>query len=333
MTATNERRRRYDGFLSITLVVGLATIVICEVFLSVDVLARAGAIVPYQEIGTPEGPLQVIARWVAVNLTPICWVCILFVLDGLLDRLSQRNVARWTAGGSPLRERPKRFLLCFLASIPFWLFFDWINFSYLGAWEYHGLPENFVHRYVGYIFAFGTISPAMFLFGELYLRLGLREVSGPRLQLGDRGQLYLATVGLVFVAFPFIVRDPIGTLTVWLAWLFLLDPINHRLGASSLLGDWLAGRWGRTFALMGAGLTCGFLWEFWNYWAAAKWTYHLPFLGPLEDFRYFEMPVVGLLGFSTFALECWVIFQTVVFLGQRFGLANVEPMPDDNSLL
>jgi hypothetical protein len=135
------------------------------------------------------------------------------------------------------------------------------------------------------------------------------------------------------LGFPMVVRDPLGTLTLWLAWIFVFDPINHRLGAPSLIGDWRAGRPGRTLALMAGGATCAFLWEFWNYWAAAKWTYHLPFLGAFEEVRYFEMPLPGLLGFAPFALECWVLFQTVVLALDRLGLRLAEPLPDADSIL
>jgi hypothetical protein len=76
-------------------------------------------------------------------------------------------------------------------------------------------------------------------------------------------------------------------------------------------------------------LFCVLLWEFWNFWALTKWTYHLPFLGRLEQIRYFEMPVLGLLGFIPFGMECWVMWQTIrIFLD---GLA--EPLPDERSLL
>ncbi len=86
---------------------------------------------------------------------------------------------------------------------------------------------------------------------------------------------------------------------------------------------------------MAGGATCGFLWEFWNYWAAAKWTYDLPFLGPLEDYRYFEMPWVGFSGFLPFALECWVVYQTVLLIAGRLLPRRrlVEPLPDDDAIL
>ena len=86
-------------------------------------------------------------------------------------------------------------------------------------------------------------------------------------------------------------------------------------------------------ALLAAGFICGLLWEFWNYWATAKWTYELAFLGPLEDIRYFEMPVAGLLGFPPFALECWVMFQTTIALIGRFGLVKAEPLPDEYTIV
>ena len=40
------------------------------------------------------------------------------------------------------------------------------------------------------------------------------------------------------------------------------------------------------------------LWEFWNYWAGAKWHYSVPIM---ENLKIFEMPVPGHLGFPAFA--------------------------------
>jgi hypothetical protein len=81
-----------------------------------------------------------------------------------------------------------------------------------------------------------------------------------------------------------------------------------RLGVDSPLEDWANGRPGPALRLLAAGLICGFLWEFWNFWASAGWRYTLPW--PL-DFGppYFRMPVLGLLGFPPFAWEAWAMFQ------------------------
>ena len=96
-----------------------------------------------------------------------------------------------------------------------------------------------------------------------------------------------------------------------------------------MLRDWERGWYGRTLAALAGGLTCGFLWEFWNYWALAKWVYDLPFLGVTQHYKYFEMPLVGLLGFIPFGLECWVMWQMM-----RIPLDGlVEPLPGNRSLL
>jgi len=45
--------------------------------------------------------------------------------------------------------------------------------------------------------------------------------------------------------------------------------------------------------------------EFWNFWAATKWEYHVPYLGHI---KIFEMPVLGFLGFLPFAVESYAIY-------------------------
>ena len=128
---------------------------------------------------------------------------------------------------------------------------------------------------------------------------------------------------------PLFYPNPITNLTLWTSFVFLLDPINDHFGRPSMFRDWQNGWYGRTLAAFAGGLTCGFLWEFWNYWALTKWVYHLPFLGRWERYHYFEMPLPGLIGFIPFGLECWVMWQTLRMLFD--GL--VEPLPDEKSLL
>ena len=97
-----------------------------------------------------------------------------------------------------------------------------------------------------------------------------------------------------------------------------IDPINLLFGRPSILRDWSNGRWGRTLALGAGGLLCGFLWEFWNFWAGTKWVYHLPFLGSWEHVKYFEMPIPGLLGFIAFGIETWTMWQTSLLILSPF---------------
>src|SRR5207245_10377121 len=56
---------------------------------------------------------------------------------------------------------------------------------------------------------------------------------------------------------------------------------------------------------------CGWFWEFWNYWAAAKWHYIFPMF---QSWKIFEMAVPGYLGFLLFALECFVVYVTASYL-------------------
>src|SRR5438874_10294339 len=145
----------------LTMIVGLLLIVSCEALLFIDVQRRAaGATVVPLPAGVKlprfEGNLQHAARLAAFNITPICWLGYLLTFDGLLTWLgwlrSQKRL-------SPIRGRPNRFAIAWLTSIPVWCWFDWINFRFLHAWRYHGMPPEFADRVLGYFIAFAAISP------------------------------------------------------------------------------------------------------------------------------------------------------------------------------
>ncbi len=224
--------------------------------------------------------------------------------------------------------------MCFVSGVGVWLFFDWVNFFFIHAWDYHGLESmTRVNTYIAKFVAFGAISPAMFMTAELFQQLGLRRLRGPRIPFGRPWQIALFVAGVPALIYPFWVREPIGSTTLWLSLFLLFDPLNRWLGAPSLIGDWQAGRFGRSASLALGGLTCGFFWEFWNYWAAAKWTYDLPFLGAAESYRLFEMPLPGFIGFAPFALECWVVFETILLVMDRARLRFAEPLPDDGAIV
>ncbi len=63
---------------------------------------------------------------------------------------------------------------------------------------------------------------------------------------------------------------------------------------------------------------CGIFGEFWNYWAEAKWLYIFPIL---EDWRVFEMPLAGFIGFPPFAIEIFVLY---VFAVSKLNLPAYE---------
>lgn len=116
------------------------------------------------------------------------------------------------------------------------------------------------------------------------------------------------------LACPFFVSPSVArylAAPVWLGFIFLLDPINRRFGGESLLDDR-----NRTRNLLMSGLLCGFLWEFWNYWAGAKWHYTVPIM---EHVKLFEMPLPGFLGFPPFALECFTMYVFVRLMFRKLA--------------
>jgi hypothetical protein len=125
--------------------------------------------------------------------------------------------------------------------------------------------------------------------------------------------------GLAMLALPFLTSPTVArylAAPVWLGFIFLLDPVNARLGAESLSADWRANRYDRLVNLALSGLLCGVLWELWNYWSRAKWQYTVPIM---EHLKIFEMPVPGYLGFPAFGLECFTMYVFVRAVCWRGG--------------
>jgi hypothetical protein len=310
-----------------TLAVSLLIIAGAEALLFTDVaLSHRGAIHTAAAADAvlrnePTTWLGDLARIVAVNITPIAWAGYLLALDGILAM--QRT-------GSPVRRRPHHFALLCFASVFIWCVFDFINFhNGMYAWVYIGMPADISEKFVPYLLAFGSIVPGMLMSGQVMLNFGWFEWARTRPPEHPRDRRLLSAVsiliGLAMVVWPIVYPNPVTNLTLWTSFVFLLDPINDALGRPSMFRDWRHGWYGRTLAAFAGGLLCGFLWEFWNYWALGKWTYHLPFLGAWGRYHYFEMPLPGLLGFLPFGLECWVMWQTI--RAPLDGL--VEPLPDE----
>jgi hypothetical protein len=142
--------------------------------------------------------------------------------------------------------------------------------------------------------------------------------SNPAKARSHVGVVLSIAVGAAMLVVPFVVPPAVArymAAPVWLGFIFLLEPINRRLGADSLVPD---GNVRRVWNLLLSGLLCGVLWEFWNYWSGAKWHYTVPIL---EHVKMFEMPLPGYLGFPPFALECFVmyVFVRVLVAGPRAG--------------
>jgi hypothetical protein len=236
-------------------------------------------------------------------------------------------------GNSWLRSSSREFAFLALVSIPLWLVFEFFNL-YLNNWYYTGLPENFALRMFGYAWSFGTIWPAIFEGADL---IGVwrgrpqRAMTDtywvvPR-QTQTRTIALSIAAGIVMLLLPFVVSPSVAqymAAPVWLGFIFLLEPINWRLGGESLARDFGAGTYDRLKNLVLSGFLCGVLWEFWNYWARAKWHYSVPIM---EQLKIFEMPVPGYLGFPAFAIECFTMYVFVRVLAASVIGRAARPRP------
>ena len=308
-----------------TICIGLLIILTCEVLTFSDVfLTPRGSIKTNEQLlnlPMPHSRYQWWARFMAGNITPIAWFGYIIFLDGVL-------VMQQT--GSPIRKRPHHFAMLCLASIPIWCVFDTFNFYSIKAWDYIGIPPRLADKLIGYFFAFASIVPGMLMSGQMLANFHLFDWARFKKRPMPRWLLWISfLVGVGMLIWPMLDHNPITNLTLWTSLVFLIDPINYYLGRPSMWRDWSSGWYGRTLACFAGGLFCGLLWEFWNYWALGKWVYQLPFLGRLENIRYFEMPVIGLIGFLPFGIECWIMWQLI-----RIPLDGlVEKLPDDRTLL
>ncbi len=213
-------------------------------------------------------------------------------------------------GKSFLFETPRKFLLLLPLSTTVWLIFEALNFR-LSNWHYVNIPSEIMVRWTGYPFAYATVLPGIFSTAAALEFLGVLKNSrtGP---LANPQKLYRPFIitGILFLVLPLVWPGYFFPL-VWSAFIFLLEPVNHKAGAPSLLRQWEKGSLRKFYLLLLAGAVCGFLWELWNFRAGGKWIYTVPHLGFL---KIFEMPLLGFLGFPPFALECYAMTASFFLL-------------------
>ncbi|HKT11833.1 MAG TPA: hypothetical protein VJW77_08415 [Terriglobia bacterium] len=256
--------------------------------------------------------------WVAVYFTPLCWTAYILLADAAVCSLK---------GSSRLFDSPREFFLLALSSIPLWLIFEAYNLR-MQNWTYVGLPANPALRYFGYAWSFATIWPAIFETADLLQAMGLFSWPiRPHAPFSRAYRTSLMVMGFLFLTVPVLMQAEVGQFLfafVWVGFVLLLDPLNYACGGHSLLRDWENGRSSLFWNLMAGGLVCGVFWEFWNYWAAARWLYIFPIL---QGWKIFEMPLPGFLGFAPFAVECFVMFESVKLLaGGLIQTRQEEPV-------
>ena len=248
--------------------------------------------------------------------TPIAWTGFILFADAVVWK---------RRGNSWIRNNPAELFFAACVSVPLWVLFELYNKYSIHNWYYIGLPDALLLRYFGYVWSFATILPAIFAMSELVGssrdRRAPREraASAAGQTLGALAWLSVA-IGAVMVAVPVFVHSTYLAAPVWLGFILLVDPLNARAGQESITGDWSRGQTARLVNLMIAGLLCGVLWEFWNYWGGTKWIYNVPIL---PEIKIFEMPILGFGGFPPFALECFAMY---VAIRRLFWQAAARPV-------
>jgi hypothetical protein len=246
--------------------------------------------------------------------TPIAWTGFILCADSVVWRARRRS---W------MRSNPAEFIFLVVVSIPLWLVFEFYNL-YIDNWYYTGLPANVWLRQFGYAWSFATIWPAIFEAADLIdvWRGGVRLKPDTTFDLPALpARMAIIVAGLALLVWPLLWPSRYLAAPVWLGFILLLDPINAALGGESLIGDVEKADYRRIANLSLSGFLCGVLWEFWNYWAGAKWHYSVPIM---ENFKIFEMPLPGYFGFPAFALECFTMYVFVRAIAIRLipGVAS-----------
>ncbi|HUC42189.1 MAG TPA: hypothetical protein VL913_00450 [Candidatus Micrarchaeaceae archaeon] len=215
-------------------------------------------------------------------------------------------------GRSRLHSAPFAFARLAILSVPLYLVFEGYNLR-VQNWIWVGIPQPRPAAMLAYVWNCATIFPALFETADLVQAI-LPPLPGAPWKIPKSIEYLLISCGAAFIILPLVLPIQVAAYCfgfVWIGFLFFLDPINRRLGLPSVLGDLSEGFYRRVYGFFLSGWICGILWEFWNFWSPAKWTYNVPIL---QNPKIFEMPVPGFFWFAIFSLECFVMYVTAAWL-------------------
>jgi len=248
----------------------------------------------------------------ATYFNPLAWTAYILLADAAAFAIT---------GYSRLRHEPRGLLKMAALSIPLWLIFEIYNLR-LANWGYVGLPQARIESWFGYAWSFATITPGIFMTAALIEAFGWFPLDSRPIRISRATETVFTVLGVAFLIVPILLPRRIGMYLfafVWLGFLFLLEPINRRLLLPSFTGDLARGYRARLYSFLVAGWVCGWLWEFWNNWAGAKWVYTFPIL---QQWKIFEMPLPGYAAYPVFALECFAMYVTGAWVFSRKYVAE-----------
>jgi len=234
------------------------------------------------------------------------------------------NILYRFSGSSPAVSRTGEFFTLALWSLAMSCVFELLNLR-LAGWYYTDQPATLATRWTGFAFAWAAFLPSLFVTSELLRAAGLfRGLKTARLKVTPRLLRGFLLAGALLLLLPLGAPRLFWPL-VWIAFFFLAEPFNYKLGLPSLLREWEGGLPGKTLRLALSGLVCGLLWSLWNGAAGARWGYYDKFnAGP----ELFGLPLPAYAGFALFALQAYSLYSLASALrGGKTWEENSWPMP------
>ena len=240
--------------------------------------------------------------------TPLVWLGYIFTIDGFVLSIKKTS----------LLQNKKKSLSIFLLSLLVWYLFEIVNkICKWSGWAYINLPESRLETFLMGSLSFSTIIPAIFetkdlasiIFSNLKIKIKPKWYS---FILTKNFVALLLSLGIIFILLPFFIISPWLWVFVWTGFILLIDPLLYlQKNEKCILFLIKKKKWKTLLSIFFAGYICGFLWEFWNYWAYTKWVYTIPIL---ENIKIFEIPVIGFLAYGPFALELYDFYILLRFV-------------------
>ena len=156
----------------------------------------------------------------ATYFSPVAWTAYILIADAATFAIS---------GVSRLREEPRGLLKMAALSIPLWLVFEAYNLR-LANWAYVGLPQGHIERWIGYAWAFATITPGIFMTAWFIEALGWFEGDSRPIRAGRAAGKIFIGLGAVLLIVPLVApkRECLVFIRPGLAGIFIFARAGQR---------------------------------------------------------------------------------------------------------
>ncbi len=226
------------------------------------------------------------------------WLGLILLIDAWI--FSKKNT-------SLIHRNFRRFISLFFLSIPVWWLFELLN-ERNQNWIYVGRDHfSNIQFFILASISFSTVIPAVFEMAELFstFQWASRFNKGPRISKSRKTSLRMLVIGAVMLSLD-LLWPGYFFVFMWVSIYLILEGINIMLDKKTLVVFTDHADWGPVYVLAMGCLTCGFLWECWNFYSYPKWIYDVPFVGYA---KIFEMPLLGYLGYIPFSFELYAIYM------------------------